>query len=225
MAHSRSDIGVGPLTYPQLRRAVFDQWRGPASLELRQEGHVGFWGWPTLALDVRVGFQPKLEARLVYANLFDAAQNHALIWAVQWDADATVRRLRHQPEADLERSLPTRIVIIPAAYVRAWTTSLASLTVPFPRPDHDRSDVELRRLRVAWGMVGSVTEHIWQAHDQPVPAVDQRWTELWEELTNHLETSPQVMTTVIEQWTTPSARLPKALDAYVPRFFVFPSIV
>jgi len=190
-------------------------WRGPQSVELHDDGGVSFYGWRTLALELRPGKADRIESRSVYANLYDRTQPTAILRAVYWDGEL-VRRQTKQPE-DKDRpfrlKVPARFVQMPVDRLVAWLAQLEGVSIPVDDMCGDDGATSIRRLRIERDYLSCIFEKVWRLEDPKHARLNKRWDQIWQEMNTSL-TNEQLVGNVVENFWFVKPRVRYDLRAY-----------
>ncbi len=209
----------GPITLATfLRSQVFSVWRGAENAVIPGTKDYEFYGWRTLALDVRIdhkGSRPEFESRIVYANLSDETQPNAILRAVYWNNDVERARLAEEGMA-YRLGLPARFVWVPTAMLNSWIETLHGVSTDVNvRPGIDPL-LPVRRLLVKMDYKICVFEKVWRYRESPSTALDLAWDGIWNKMGDALSNGTPSMSRLDEAFE-PSVTQPfYDLESYLP---------
>jgi hypothetical protein len=167
-------------------------WRGPKNLVIRDPASEPFYGWPHLCLEAKMSGTDRVEARSIYANLFDVSQPFAILRAVYWDGVSTRTAFRKSIKS-FTLKLPARFVKIPIRKLKIWLSEFDGVNVALSGIDESNDDVEIiRRLRIEYDYMSCVFEKVWQIQDKNHSILNQKWQKLWTQTTKALVIEPLV---------------------------------
>lgn len=177
--------------YGDIRVQAQAVWRGPEDIVIKDLAGTYFYGWSTLSLETKHATQDVLEARTVYANLFNGDQPEAVLRAVFWDGELMKRSiLSHNQPSELV--LPNRFVRIPIKRLQDWLAEFSSLSVPIDEVPRDDSTGSIRRLKIQREIITSMFEKIWQVHPITHASLEDAWDRVWTQMTEELGIAPTV---------------------------------
>lgn len=159
--------------------------RGPANITLQQSSEKGFYGWPLLSLEAQEGRTDRIESRIIYANLFNEEQATAVLRSVYWDGEIA-RKAYRQKEQPFQLYLPARFVQMPTQQVREWLSQFDGASTIVNDAIGEDDTIIIRRLRIERDYKASVFEKIWQVQDESHAALNQRWNQVWQHMTESL---------------------------------------
>jgi hypothetical protein len=184
------------------------------------ESEPPYYGWSALLLEkMKAAPVDYIEARSVYANLFDNTQQFAVLRAVSWNGETTRKLVREQGQ-NFKLLMPARFVKLPIERLKTWLSEFngISITVNIDCIDDDAANI--RRLRIKQDHISCIFEKVWQAHQTNHSKLNQKWDQVWTQMTESLITEPSITNLDEDFWFV---KLDIAYDfrTYRPDWFDF----
>lgn len=173
--------------FAALRSQALNICRGPERIVTEN-----FDGWQLMSLEVKTGRIDRIESRSVYANLNNESQHIGFLRAAYWDG-VTIRQEFQKQRQDYKLLLPLRVVELPTEQVKRWLAAFDTVNVPIKEPESTYDKLDIKRLRIDQGWVYQVFEMIWQNQSIQYNELNQKWTQVWTQMTEKLQVSPSII--------------------------------
>lgn len=168
--------------------------RGPENItwQPKLKDEPSFYGWPILSVETITATLPaRLEARSIYAHLYDETQSFAILRAVFLDWKSTREAFQEQGKK-FQLILPARFVKLPMDRLKMWLSSFSNLKTSIDELCPTDSEMPIRRLRIERDYTTCIFEKVWQSENEDYATLNEKWDQVWEQMTESLATEPTI---------------------------------